>query len=346
MKIELKHGAGGGAMDSLIRDLILKTLPESGAEIPLSSMDDSAVVDGIVFSTDSYTVRPIFFPGGNIGNLAVSGTVNDLSVMGAQPIALSSGIVLEEGFEVAELEEIVKGMGETSARAGVPIVTGDLKVVERGGLDKILINTSGIGRSDPLLEQNHMIANGNGKRSKWLRDSNVCDGDVIILSGYVGDHGVAVMSSREGYGFESSVKSDVAPLNKMMHSVIEAGGVVAAKDPTRGGIANALNEWNEKSGIGLEIEEDQIPIRDGVRSACELLGIDPLMIGNEGKAIIAVIPERAEEVLNALHRTEEGRNASVIGVARRDLKYVVLRTEVGGERILEKPIGDPVPRIC
>ncbi len=333
-------------MDSLIRDKILKSISPMPAEVPLSSMDDSAVINGIAFSTDSYTVRPIFFPGGDIGRLAVSGTINDVSMIGAKPVALSSGIVLEEGFEMAELERIVKSMGDTASAAGVGIVTGDLKVVEKGGLDKILINTSGIGVEDPELESNHRKANGNGKRSKWLTDSNISDGDVIIVSGYVGDHGVAVMSSREGYGFESTVKSDVAPLNGMMHAALKAGGVVAAKDPTRGGLANALNEWNEKSGVGIEVEEEQIPVREGVRSACELLGIDPLQIGNEGKAIISVVPEFSDEVLKALHRTEEGKDASVIGVARSELKYVVLNTEVGGKRILEKPVGDPVPRIC
>ena len=346
LKVELKHGAGGGAMDSILKASVIGNFQQFDAEVPLSAMDDSAVVNGIAFSTDSYTVRPIFFPGGDIGRLAVSGTINDVSMIGAKPIALSSGIVLEEGFETSDLERITKSMGETAARAGVGIVTGDLKVVEKGSLDRILINTSGIGVADPALDSNHLIAGTNGRRSRWLTDSNLADGDVIIASGYIGDHGVAIMSSREGYGFESNVKSDVAPLNGMIHAVLEAGGVVAAKDPTRGGVANALNEWNEKSGTGIEVEEENIPIREGVRSACELLGIDPLHIGNEGKALIAVIPERAEAVLEALHRTEEGKNASIIGVARKELKYVVLRTEVGGERILERPVGDPVPRIC
>lgn len=345
MKIELKHGAGGEAMDSLLKKSVISALGLVDAEVPVTAMDDSAVVGGTAFSTDSYTVRPIFFPGGDIGTLAVCGTVNDLSMIGAKPLALSSAIVLEEGFESEDLERIASSMGRTAASAGVGIVTGDFKVVEKGGLDKILVSTSGIGTADPFLDHNHSLAGGGG-RSRWLRDSNLRDGDVIIVSGFIGDHGVAVMSSREGYGFETSVRSDVAPLNGMMHRALEAGGVVAAKDPTRGGIANALNEWNEKSGIGIEVEEDQIPVRDGVKSACELLGIDPLQIGNEGKAIIATVPDRAEEVLRALRSTQEGRDACIIGVARKELKYVVLSTEVGGERILEKPVGDPVPRIC
>lgn len=346
LKVELRHGAGGGAMDELIRKSILANISPTDAEVPLSALDDAAVIDGIAFSTDSYTVRPIFFPGGDIGKLAAAGTINDVSMMGARPVALSSGVVLEEGFEIGELERIVASMAGTASKAGIGIVTGDLKVVERGGLDKIMINTSGIGLADEFLESNHRLANGNGKRNRWLTDSNLSDGDVIIASGYIGDHGVAVLSAREGYGFESTVQSDVAPLNRMMHAALKTGGVVAAKDPTRGGVANTLNEWNEKSGVGIEIDEESIPIREGVKSACELLGIDPLQIGNEGKAIIAVVPDQADAVLASLRRTREGRDAAIIGLAKKDLKYVVLRTEVGGERVLEKPVGDPVPRIC
>lgn len=347
LKIELKHGAGGEAMDSLIKNMILKNFNSDIAEVSLSDLDDSAVINGLAFSTDSYTVRPIFFPGGNIGKLAVSGTVNDLSVIGAKPIALSSGIVLEEGFEMDDLKKIIESMRETIKYADVNVVTGDFKVVERGSLDKIIINTSGIGSEHPSLSHNYeTVTEHRTMKSKWLIDSNLEDGDVIISSGYIGDHGIAILSSREGYGFESTVISDVAPLNHMIGSALEIGGVVAAKDPTRGGIANALNEWSEKSNVGITVDEDLIPIRDSVVSACELLGIDPLQIGNEGKAIIAVVPEKADEVLEALHRTPEGKNARVIGEAHKSSKYVILKTQVGGERILEKPIGDPVPRIC
>lgn len=347
LKIELKHGAGGEAMDSLIKDLILKNFGPDVGEVPLSSLDDSAVIDNFAFSTDSYTVRPIFFPGGDIGRLSVAGTVNDLSVIGAKPLALSSAMVLEEGFEVDDLEAIIRSIRDVSNYVKVRIITGDFKVVERGSLDKIIINTSGIGVADPMLEANYKQVNRTRPmKNRWLVDSNLADGDVIISSGYIGDHGVAILSSREGYGFESSVASDVAPLNHMIHAALTTGGIVAAKDPTRGGLANALNEWSEKSRIGIVVEEDQIPIREPVVAACELLGIDPLQIGNEGKAIIAVTSGMAQEVLETLHKTEEGRDARIIGRASKDSEYVILKTEVGGQRILEKPVGDPVPRIC
>lgn len=347
MKIELKHGAGGKAMDTIIKDLILKTFNSSDEEVPLSELDDSAVINGIALTTDSYTVKPIFFPGGDIGKLAITGTVNDLSMIGATPMALSAGIVLEEGFEMEDFKRILASMGQTAMEAEVKVITGDLKVVEKGGLNGILINTSGIGMEDSNLKNNFEILKGyRTVKSKWLLDSNLVDGDVIIVSGYIGDHGVAILSSREGYGFESSVKSDAAPLNHMMHKVLENGGIVAAKDPTRGGLANTLNEWSEKSGVGMLVEEDKIPIQDGVKAACELLGIDPLQIGNEGKAVIAILPDYAESVLKVLHSTEEGKNAQIIGTAYKNMEYVVLETEVGGQRILEKPIGDPIPRIC
>lgn len=347
MKIELKDGAGGRAMDTIIKELVLKTFNSSDIEVPLSELDDSAVIDGIAFTTDSYIVKPIFFPGGDIGKLSICGTVNDLSMIGAKPMALSAGVVLEEGFEVEDFKKILKSMGKTATEATVKVITGDLKVVEKGGLNSILINTSGIGREDPNLKSNFEILKSyrTGK-SKWLLDSNLVDGDVIIVSGYIGDHGVAILSSREGYGFESSVKSDTAPLNHMIHKVLEIGGIVAAKDPTRGGLANTLNEWSEKSKVGMLIEEEKIPIRESVKAACELLGIDPLQIGNEGKAVIAVLPDYVDSVLKALHSTEEGKNAQVIGTAHKNMEYVVLETEVGGQRILEKPIGDPIPRIC
>lgn len=347
MKIELRHGAGGEAMDSLIKDLILKNFDSDVAEVSLADLDDSAVINGLAFSTDSYTVRPIFFPGGNIGRLAVSGTVNDLSVMGAKPLVLSSGMVVEEGFEMEDLRKIVESMREVLKYAGVNVVTGDFKVVEKGSLDKIIINTSGIGSAHPSLQSNfETVKKHRAMKTPWLTDSNLADGDVIISSGYIGDHGVAVLSAREGYGFESSVDSDVAPLNHMIGAALDIGGVVASKDPTRGGVANALNEWSEKSHVGIMVDEDLIPMRDAVVSACELLGIDPLQIGNEGKALLAVVPDKADEILDAMHKTTEGKNARIIGSATKDTKYVILRTQVGGERILEKPIGDPVPRIC
>jgi hydrogenase expression/formation protein HypE len=349
--VTLAHGAGGSVMQSLIKSMLVKRFCKlrgrGRVEIGLADLDDSGVVDGMAFTTDSHTVKPLFFPGGDIGSLSIAGTVNDLSVMGAEPLALSSALVMEEGFPVADLERIADSMHSASKRAGVPIITGDTKVVERGALDKLIINTSGIGRQGRYLKSNAKEVRRYRKfGGPWLRDSNLRHGDTVIVTGFIGDHGIAVLSSREGYGFESVVKSDVAPLNRMLESALREGGIVACKDPTRGGLANTLNEWSEKSGVGIIVEEDRIPLRESVRSACEMLGIDPLAIGNEGKAVIGVVKEKADAVLQVLKRTREGRHAAIIGKADRKIKGVVLNTSVGGRRILEQPAGDPVPRIC
>ena len=336
-------------MQEFIRDFVLKELEtdDDRSEIPLAALDDAAVVDGIVFTTDSYTVKPLFFPGGNIGLLAVAGTINDLSVMGARPIALSCGMIIEEGFSGDDLHEILKSMNDASHKADVRIVTGDTKVVEKGAVDGLFINTSGIGKRSEHLDGNiERVRSSREYRWDWPNDSAVSDGDVIIVSGQIGNHGVALLSFREGYGFETTVKTDAAPLNRLIGSVLEVGGVTAMKDPTRGGVANLLNEWSEKSRVGLEIREESLPLNDSVVAACEMLGIDPLEIGNEGKAVIAVVPEAAEDVLKAVKGAPEGRDAEIIGVARSDLDGVVLETHTGGRRMIEPPIGDPVPRIC
>jgi len=347
--ITMAHGAGGEIMGELIKDEIMSRLKKSSkhVQVPLSALEDSSVVNNTVFTTDSYVVKPIFFPGGDIGRLAVSGTVNDLSVMGCKPLALSLGLVIEEGLPISEVRKILGSIAKTANEANVPIVTGDTKVVERGALDKMIINTSGIGMSWPPLEKNIKVVKEHRKfKGGWLRDSNLRPGDKLILTGYIGDHGVAILSFREGYGFESTIKSDVRPLNKMIRKALMAGGVVSAKDPTRGGLSNALNEWSEKSKVGILIEESKVPIREGVRSACEMLGIDPLTIGNEGKCIIGVVKERAEAVLKAIRSTEEGKKAAIIGEATKEVRGVVMRTFVGGKRIIETPAGDPIPRIC
>jgi len=313
----------------------------------LHSFDDSAVVDGIVFTTDGHTVKPLFFPGGDIGSLSVYGTVNDISVMGAQPLAIASAMILEEGLEIEVLERVVKSIGEASTRAGVPVVTGDTKVMEAGKLERMVIATSAIGRRSKHLSHDLEIARKSRTvRSNWMTDDNLADGDAIIVSGNVGDHGVALLSFREGYGFESEVQSDCAPLNGLVEEVLKVGGAVSMKDPTRGGLANAVNEWASKSKVGIELIENAIPIHDAVKNACEMLGLDPLTIGNEGKMIVGVVPEKEDEVLEAIRSHPLGRNAAIVGHATSKLKGVVLRTEVGGRRILEPPVGDPVPRIC
>ncbi|MFQ5711480.1 MAG: hydrogenase expression/formation protein HypE [Candidatus Geothermarchaeales archaeon] len=346
-RITMEHGAGGSVMQDLIKRYILRYLGGSGAEVPLEALDDSAVADGIVLHTDSHTVKPLFFPGGDIGRLAVAGTVNDIAVVGAEPLALSSGFMLEEGFPLSDFERILVSIKETCIEAGVYVITGDTKVVERGALEGFFINTSAVGRRNEALERNLVeVRRHRNLNAQWLLDSNLRGGDKIIVSGTVGDHGVALLSFREGYGFESEVVSDVAPLNKMITQLLEVGGIVAMKDPTRGGLANTLNEWSEKSNVGILVEEERIPIREGVRAACEMLGIDPLEVGNEGKVVMAVVPQKAEEVLTALRKTKQGRDAQIIGETTNEFGEVVLETGLGGRRILAPPAGDPVPRIC
>jgi hydrogenase expression/formation protein HypE len=347
-KIKLAQGAGGQMMDKLIKEKILKYFEkESSAEIPLSMLDDSAVIDDIVFSTDSHTVQPIIFPGGDLGSLAIAGTINDVAVMGAKPIALSAGFIVEEGLSIETFETIVKSMSEVASDAGVPIVTGDTKVVEKGAIQEFMINTTGIGKRTSLLDKN--ISEVKRYRSfdkRWLLDSNLKKGDKIILSGNIGEHGVALMSYREGYGFETEIKSDIAPINGLMEKALSVGGVVSAKDPTRGGLANTVNEFSDKSKIGIVLGEEVIPIPKGVRSVCDMLGIDPLEIGNEGKVVLGVVNEKADDVLAAIKKHPLGKNAAIIGEATDTIKGVVLKTTVGGKRNLHKPIGDPVPRIC
>jgi len=346
-KVTMGHGAGGELMHELLSRHILPFLPKSSAEVPLQSMDDSAIVGDVVFTMDGHTVKPIFFPGGDIGSLSVCGTVNDISVMGATPLAMALSMVLEEGLDMDVLERVSKSIGEASGMAGVPVVTGDTKVVEKGAADQMIVTTSAVGKRSARLDHDLEVASSyRPVASRWLTDDNVRDGDVIIATGTLGDHGIALLSFREGYGFETEVRSDVAPLNGLADAILKVGGVVSMKDPTRGGFANAINEWSSKSKVGIVIEEADVPIADPVRNACELLGLDPLTIGNEGKAIVAVVPEMAEDVLKALRSHPLGRNAAIVGRATTRYQRVVLRTEVGGHRVLEPPVGDPVPRIC
>jgi len=349
-RITMLHGAGGTVMHDLVKKYIVKHLGELGnAEVPLEALDDAAVVDGIVFKSDSHVVKPIFFPGGDIGRLAVSGTVNDIAVLGAEPSALACGLILEEGLAMTDLERIIVSMRDTCAEAGVYVVTGDTKVIEKGILGGCVINTSGMGKRTVALEKNIEVVKGFRPefKERWVLDSNLREGDKIVLSGTVGDHGLAVLSAQEGLTFGSGIKSDVRPLNHMIQRLLgEVGGVVAMKDPTRGGLADALNEFSEKSRIGILVHEDRIPIKEDVRSACEMLGLDPLEVGNEGKVIIGVLKEKAEEFLELLKTIEEGKEAEIVGEATVSFTGVAMQTVVGGKRIIARPIGDPVPRIC
>jgi len=352
--IKMEHGAGGEGMREFLK-LVLRYFNFNGergndrvkVEVPLEALDDSAIVDNIVFTTDSHTVKPLFFPGGDIGTLAIAGTVNDIAVMGAEPLCLSAAFVIEEGFAFSDFERILDSMRKTCEEAMVPVITGDTKVVERGAVEKIVVNTSAIGKRTEALDNNMKeVRKYRELDGNWLIDTNLKDSDKIIVSGYIGDHGVALLSFREGFRFDTELKSDITPLNKMIHEVLEVGGVVAMKDPTRGGLANSLNEFSEKSKIGIQIEEERIPIRESVRNACEMLGIDPLEVGNEGKVVMGVVKEKAEDVLDALRGTEKGKDAEIIGSVTKEIKGVVMKTRVGGRRIVEPPIADPVPRIC
>jgi len=346
-KIIMNHGAGGEIMQEFLSKHIVSHFPKVNSDVPLDSMDDSAVIDDIVMTIDGHTVKPLIFPGGDIGRISVAGTVNDIAVMGATPLAIGCSVIMEEGLDIDVVDKIMESMGNTSRECGVPIITGDTKVMESGALDQMVISTSAVGKRSELLDRNFETAARYRKVDhRWCTDSNLRPGDVIIVSGYLGDHGIALLSFREGYGFESELKSDVAPLNKMIAKGLEVGGIVSMKDPTRGGLANTLNEWCSKSKVEVEVDQASIPLRDGVVNACDMLGIDPLSIGNEGKVVIGCVPEMAEEVLKMIRGTPEGRNAMIIGKASEGRSRVVLRTEIGGRRILEPPSGDPVPRIC
>jgi hydrogenase expression/formation protein HypE len=348
--ITMLHGAGGSVMHDLVKNYIVKYFSGlvNDAEVPLEAMDDAAVIGDIVFKSDSHAVKPIFFPGGDIGRLSISGTVNDISCLGALPYALACGLILEEGLALSDLERILASMRQACLEAGVGIVTGDTKVVEKGALGGCVMNVSGIGKRTPALDSNlEVVRKYRELKTRWALDSNLAVGDKIILSGTIGDHGLAVLSAQQGLKFGSQILSDVKPLNRMIQSLLgSVGGVVAMKDPTRGGLADALNEWTEKSKIGILIHEDKVPIHEDVQTACEMLGLDPLEVGNEGKIIIGAVPEKAQEILQFLKQTSEGKDAQIIGETTTQFKGVAMQTQVGGKRIVAKPVGDPVPRIC
>lgn len=348
--ITMLHGAGGTVMHNLIKNYVVKYFGGlSNAEVPLEAMDDAAVVGDVVLKSDSHAVKPIFFPGGDIGRLAISGTVNDIAVLGAEPYALACGLVLEEGLALSDFERIMASMQQTCAEAGVGIVTGDTKVVEKGSLGGCVMNVSGIGRRTMALENNLKVVRQyrSDFAARWLLDSNLNVGNKIILSGTIGDHGLAVLSAQQGLTFGSEIKSDVKPLNRVIQRMLsEAGGVVAMKDPTRGGLADALNEVSEKSKAGILIHEDKVPVRNDVRAACEMLGLDPFEVGNEGKIIVGAVAAKAEQVLKFLKETDEGKNAEIIGEVTKEFAGVAMQTAVGGKRIIARPVGDPVPRIC
>jgi hydrogenase expression/formation protein HypE len=334
-KISLAHGSGGALMMQLIKETILKELSlRRAGKIGLDELDDGATITiggkTLVFTTDGHTIKPIFFPGGDIGRLAISGTVNDLAVMGARPLAIACAIVLEEGFPIEDLRKICRSIDATSREVGVPVIAGDTKVMEHGSLDGVVITTAGVGVAKRVIS-----------------DSGLKPGDKIIITGTIGDHGVAVLAHREGINLDVKLRSDVAPIWKTVEAALKVGGVTAMKDPTRGGVAAVLNEMASKAGVGVILDEAKLPIDPTVRAASEMLGIDPLQITNEGKAILAVRPKYCEKVLRAIRNTKYGKKACVIGeVTAKHSKEVVMKTVVGGSRLVESPIGDPAPRIC
>ncbi len=330
-RVVLGHGSGGKLSHDLLTRVILPALGQAAPR----ALDDSAVVETggpAAFTTDSYVVRPLFFPGGDIGRLAICGTVNDLAMIGAEPIALSCGFVLEEGLELAVLERVARSMREAALEAGVYLAAGDTKVVEKGKADGLFLNTSGIGR----LRPGKSISGGGAK-----------PGDALILSGAIGDHGIAVLSAREGLGFETALQSDVAPLNGLVAAMLSAGEVHAMRDPTRGGLATTLCELAAQSGVCIEMEEEVLPIHAPVRAACEMLGFDPLYVANEGKLVALVAAEDAGKILAAMRKHKYGAEAAVIGRATALPRgQVRLRTLIGGTRMVDMLPGEMLPRIC
>ena len=336
MKIGMSHGAGGEVMGNLISETILNNLSKKAVEggYGLDALDDGATIPiddyEIVVTTDGHTVNPLFFPGGDIGRISAAGTINDVSVMGAKPLAISNAMILQEGFPIEDLDKIIKSMSDTCEEADVAVITGDTKVMEQDKLDGLVIVTTGIG-----------IA----KKGEVIKDSTLSVGDKIIITGSVGDHGMSLMSFREGFGFETELKSDVAPMWGIISKALEVGGVTAMKDPTRGGLANCINEMARKSGVGVLLQDEAIPVKREVRAASEMLGIDPYEVANEGKVLMGVKAEKAEEVLEAIKTDKYGKDAAIIGEVIDDDK-VLIETGIGGVRILETPIADPVPRVC
>ncbi|UCH58140.1 MAG: hydrogenase expression/formation protein HypE [Candidatus Bathyarchaeota archaeon] len=335
--VKLTHGAGGTVMESLLKQLFIGGFSMRHAldGVGIDALDDGAsiVVDGreVVVTMDGHTVDPIFFPGGDLGRLAISGAVNDTSVMGARPVAILDSIIVEEGYKVADLKRLVNSMDETAWEAGVAVIGGDFKVMPRGHIDNVVISTCGIG----VLEGGRVL------------DSGSKPGDKVLVTGTVGDHGIALMSAREGLAFETELESDVAPIWSTIRVALETGEVDAMKDPTRGGLSAALNDIAAKSGVSIWLEENRIPIKNSVRAASEMLGLDPYEVTCEGKAVMCVGTKYAEDVLDAIKGTKYGKEAKIIGEVRSDRPgFVLLKTMVGGTRILRKPLGESIPRVC
>lgn len=337
-RVTLKQGGGGRAMRNLIEKLFIRdfaAMPFEG--VGLAAMDDGAAIpigDGryLVVTTDSHVIHPIFFPGGDIGRISISGTVNDLAMMGAtRPLGITCGVILEEGFDIEKLEAIQKSIVDTCREAGTVVVTGDTKVMGRGEVDGIVINTTGVGITRLVV-----------------RDNGLRPGDRIVITGTIGDHGLAVMAARHGLELEGDLRSDVAPINGLVEVALQAAGdaITAMKDPTRGGVSSSLHEMASKSRVGIVIRESSIPLTDAVRSTGEILGIDPLHVANEGKALIGVRAEVADKLVAALRTHPLGRQAAIIGTCISERPGSIILDTGFGKRLLAEPDGEPLPRIC
>ncbi|MDX1624593.1 MAG: hydrogenase expression/formation protein HypE [Gemmatimonadota bacterium] len=335
--VTLMHGAGGRAMRRLIEETLADGFPEDGVDgIGLASMDDGAAIrigEGwLVVTTDSHVIHPYAFPGGDIGRLAVAGTVNDLAMMGAtKPLGLTSAVIVEEGFPTAELERVQRSMVGACREAGTTVVTGDTKVMGRGELDGIVINTTGVALADAVVA-----------------DAGLSPGDAIVVTGTIGDHGIALMAVRHGLDFDADLASDVAPINGLAEAALGVadGAVTAMKDPTRGGLASALHEMAEKAGVGIAVDEAAVPVSDAVRSAAEILGLDPFHIANEGKAVLGVRADAVDAVVGVLRSHPLGAAAAVVGEATAENPGRVILDTGLGRRLVTEPEGEPLPRIC
>jgi len=329
-EVRREHGAGGELMEELLRELLPQISRTGEGSVTLEDLDDGATFPAgegeMVLTTDAHIVDPPFFPGGDIGRLAAAGTANDLAVMGAKPVAFACSLVVREGFPIEDLKRIYRSIDEVLKEVDAHLITGDTKVGDTGEVD-VIVTMTGVGRVVRLV-----------------RDSGLRPGDVILVTGTIGDHGMTILAAQQG--LETDLESDVAPVWEAVEAALEVGGVTAMKDPTRGGLAGALNEMAEKSGVRIVIEEERIPMREEVRVLSEMLGVDPLHVANEGKAVIGVREELAEDVLEAVRSTSVGRDAEIIGRVEEGPPRVEMETEVGGTRIVEKPVGDPVPRVC
>lgn len=332
-RILLGHGSGGTLSAELVRDIFLPAFENP----TLAQLNDQAVVrvngSRLAITTDSFVVKPLFFPGGDIGSLAVHGTINDLAMGGAQPLFLSVAFILEEGLPMQTLQRVVDSLKRASTDAGVQIVTGDTKVVEKGKGDGLFINTTGIGIVPEGLE---------------LSADRAEPGDKVILSGFIGDHGIAILAQREGLEFETRIESDSAALHRLVAEMLKTSTAIRCmRDPTRGGVSSTLNEIAQQSGVGIEIEEEMIPVREDVRGACEMLGLDPLYVANEGKLVAIVAPDAADALVETMRQHPLGKEARIIGtVSDKNAGLVTMRTTLGTTRIVDMLAGDQLPRIC